>query len=665
MHFQDMLELCEAFFRDEYEETVATALSEGERSIPVDFTDVERFSPELADTLIDEADNGIAAASEALKKINVLDSQTLMPRFYNLPEDNKVKIRDIRSTHLSTLIVVEGMIKRAGEVRPEVLSATFECLACGNTVEKEQKTTKLRSPYECDCGSQKFEIVDKDMNDVQVINIEEPPESLEGSEQPARLSIYLRGDLVDPDFQRRVIPGNKVNIIGAVKEAPAQQQSRRYDIFMEANHVENTEQEFEEITITSEEEETIHTFAQQEQVLDRVAESLAPSIYGHMAVKKAVALQLFSGVRKERADGIVTRGDMHILLIGEPGTGKSAILKFVGNLAPKGRYIVGKGASAAGITASVVRDEVMGGFALEAGALVLANKGLAAIDEIDKMDSEDRSALHEAAEQQTITVSKANIHATLNARAAMLAAGNPKFGRFDPFKPLGQQINISDTLLSRFDLIFTIRDVPSKERDIELTEHILKGHKQPDSAVGTVDNEFLKKYIAYAKRNVTPSMDEEAENEIKNFYVSMRNQKTATDEDEVSVPMSARQLEALIRMSEASAKCRLSEVVEKYDARVAIDLLIHCLKEVGVDPETGEMDIDRIEVGITSNQRDKIRTLMEIISHLAQEEGGAIPVEDVIATAEQKGIEEVDETIKKLKREGEIFEPRQGYIQKI
>lgn len=665
MNRQEKVESFLEFFKEYYEEKIAEAVNKGEEAIKIDFEKLARFDSELADSLIEDGEEGIDAAEEALEEMPILEDKTLKPRFFNLSKEEIIKIRNLRSEHLGKLIAIEGIVRRASEVRPEVETAVFECKSCGNTVEKEQESSKLKSPYKCQCGSRKFEVKSKNMVDLQVVNIEESPEKIRGSSQPRKISAYLRRDLVDPDFQKRVVPGNKVVLTGVLNEVPMKNESKRYDFYFEGNFLEPKEMEFEQIEITKEEEEKILDIASSPNVFEKLSNSIAPSIYGLEEVKKAIALQLFSGVRKSRPDGTSTRGDMHVLLIGEPGTGKSILLQFAGEIAPKGRYLVGKSATAAGATASVVRDEMTGGFALEAGALVLANKGLAALDEIDKMDAEDRSALHEAAEQQTISISKANIQATLQARTSILAAGNPKFGRFDPFEPIAEQINISETLLSRFDLIFPIRDVPDKEKDMDLADHVLSMHMEPEEHKGTIDQDLLRKYVAYAKRNVEPSITDEAKEEIKEFYLKVRSKSSTEEEGESSVPISARQLEALIRLSEASAKSRLSEKVEKEDAKRSINLLTHCLKQVGVDPETGEFDIDRIESGITSSQRNRIRSVLEIVNSLSEEVGEAVPIEDVIAEAEERGLSEADEIIKKLKREGELFEPKQGHVQKI
>lgn len=666
MPYGEQVDLFEEFFREAYEEELARIQSRGDNAIVVDFNDLERYNPELADEIIEDPEDHIEAATEALTRLSVVETN-LNIRFKNLPEQEFIRIRDLRSQHLDRLSAVEGIVKRASEVRPEVVSAEFECTACGDIVEKEQDSTELKSPYKCDCGNRKFEVKDKEMVDVQVITIEENPQHIEGSEQPQDIGVYLRDDLVDPDFQKNITPGNEVVINGVLKEAPRKKDSKRYDIYMEGNFLNPVQREFEEIDITEEEEAEIHALSNQENIFEQIVSSIAPSIHGHERVKEAVALQLFGGVRKERPDGTKTRGDMHMLLIGEPGTGKSQILKFVGNLAPKGKYVVGKSATGAGITATVVKDEMTDSWALEAGALVLANKGTATIDEIDKMSAEDRSSLHEAMEQQTISVSKANIQARLQCQTSILAAGNPKLGRFDPYQPIPEQINIGDTLLSRFDLIFPVRDIPDKDRDTKLADHIMSMHTDPEDHVGQIDSDILRKYIAYAKKNCFPSWTDEAEEQVKEFYIGIRNQGSGDDEGERSVPMTARQLEALIRMSEACARSKMKENIEEEDAQQAIDLLTYCLKQIGTDPETGEFDIDRIESGISSSERNRLRSVQDIINSLQSDSEDPVPIEDVLAEAEERGIneDEANEVINRLKRDGELFEPKNGHIQQI
>ncbi len=376
--------------------------------------------------------------------------------------------------------------------------------------------------------------------------------------------------------------------------------------------------------------------------------------------------QMFSGVQKVRPDGMKTRGDIHILLIGDPGAAKSQMLKYVSALAPKGRYVVGKSSSGAGLTAAAVKDEFTGTWALEAGALVLANGGMCAIDEMDKMDATDRSSMHEVMEQQTVTVSKASIQATLSARTIILAAANPKYGRFDPYTPIPDQINLPDTLISRFDLIFAIRDIPSREKDTSLAEHILSLHENPEEENVPMSAEMLRKYIAYARTNCAPKLTKGAIEVIREFYVNIRNQNS--EDEKAPIPLTARQLEALVRLAEASAKIRLSDTVTKADATRGIDLLTHCLKQVGIDPETGQFDIDRLSSGVTSSKRNKIMNILRIIKEMQDESPDKlVNREDLISRAEEEGMDsaKVEEIIESLRRDGELFEPRHGFLKKV
>ncbi|MDP1729363.1 MAG: minichromosome maintenance protein MCM [archaeon] len=402
------------------------------------------------------------------------------------------------------------------------------------------------------------------------------------------------------------------------------------------------------------------------EVFEKMAASIAPSIWGYDEIKKALVLQMLGGVRKVSRDRSVKRGDLHVLLIGDPGVAKSQILKFISELAPKGRYVVGRATSGAGITATVVKDEFLRGWALEAGAMVLANKGIVCIDELEKMDPHDRSAMHEALEQQSVTISKANIQATLQAQTAVLAAGNPKLGRFEPFQTIAQQIDLPPTLINRFDVIFTLRDLPDKIRDESIAAHVLSQYKKDDKLVA-IDRELFRKYVAYAKQKIKPILTDEAINEIKNFYVKMRNSPVSADAAGIrSIPISARQLEALVRLSEAHAKMRLSKKVTKEDAKIAIDIIKYYMMQVGYDPETKSFDIDRIAVGVSTSQRSKVIVLRETIGKLEERLGKFIPLEELEKELQGKLTrEEIDDSIQKLKASGDIFEPRKGFVQKV
>lgn len=398
-------------------------------------------------------------------------------------------------------------------------------------------------------------------------------------------------------------------------------------------------------------------------IYDKIIKSTAPSIKGFRDIKEAIALQLFGGTPKELEDKTRLRGDIHILIVGDPGMGKSQMLKYVSKLAPRSIYTSGKGTSGAGLTAAAVRDE-LGGWSLEAGALVLGDMGNVCVDELDKMRTEDRSALHEALEQQTISIAKAGIMATLNSRCSVLAAANPKFGRFDRYKSVAEQINLPSPILSRFDLTFILEDKPNIENDRELAQHILKIH-QADSITYEIEPELLRKYIAYARKNIKPVLTDEAMKVLEEFYVSMRS---STIDEESPVAITARQLEAIIRLAEASAKVKLRSEVLAEDARKAVQLQQTCLREVGVDPETGKIDIDIVEGRPPKSERDKLQRVVEEIKELQEEYGDKAPVNILTSNlVDQYNLseEKVKEMIKQLKSKGAIYEPMTGYLKLV
>ncbi len=658
------------FIESNYYKRLIENVRAGKKFLVVDFSNLSKFDPEIADMLLDQPEEVIKAAETSVDHFD-LPEKGIKIRFSNLPENQKVLIRNIRSKHLGKLYYFEGVVRQKSDVRPQVVSAKFECPSCGNIINVLQLDQKMREPSRCGCGRKgKFKMLSKELIDAQRIVLEEVPEDLEGGAQPKRMSVFLKEDLVSPLTERYTNPGSRVFVTGFVKEVPIIGRDggklTRFDLMIEANFVEGVQEDFYDIEISKEEEERILQLANSTKIYERVINSIAPSIYGHDKIKEAIAYQLVSGVKKVRSDGVKTRGDIHILLLGDPGAGKSQLLKRVAQIAPKARFVSGKGVSGAGLTAAVVRDEFLQGWSLEAGALPLSNKGFCMIDEMDKMSQEDTSAMHEALEGQTITISKANIQATLRCETTVLAAANPKFGRFDQYDIIAKQINMPPALINRFDLIFPIKDLPDEKRDSLLADHILRLHQTPETKSPDIDTELLRKFISYSRQRCKPKLSDSALNEIKAYYVNMRN-KEGDESASRSVPISPRQLEALIRLAEASAKLRLSNEVKKKDAKRAIDMVHYCLTQIGVDPETGKIDIDRIATGISASQRSHILSIKEIITELENKIGKTIPIDDIISEAKEKGIEgdRVEEAIEKLKRSGDIFEPRRGFVQKI
>jgi replicative DNA helicase Mcm len=643
-------------------------IKEGTNVIFIHFDDLSAHSPALANYVLTNPEEALQLLEVAIEESGIIQKARM--RFKALPETGFVKIRNIRARDLNHMITIEGIIRQASDVRPQVVNAKFECPTCGTHISVLQIEKKFREPSRCSCGRKGgFRLLSKEMVDAQRIVIEEAPESLSGGEQPRRIDIFLKEDLVEPKMEEKTTPGSRVRVIGILKEIPIPLQSgglsTRFGLAIEANNIIPLEETYEELDITDEDEKQIQELALDPNNFEKFTNSVSPSIYGYKEIKQSLVLQLFGGVPKRRSDGTHSRGDIHILLVGDPGVAKSVMLSWMSAIAPKGRYVVGKSSTGAGLTATVVKDEYLKGWSLEAGAIVLSHKGLVCIDELEKMDPQDRSAMHEALEQQTVTISKANVQATLKAETSVLAAANPKYGRFDPYQAVAQQIDIPPTLLNRFDVIFTLRDIPDKRRDEAIAEHVLREH-QESSGNSPLDRDLFKKYIAYAKRRYKPKLSNEALETIKKFYVELRNAPVSGDSMIKPIPISARQLTALIRMSEASARSRLSNEVVKYDADRAIQLMKYYLTQVGYDYESKTFDIDRITTGVTSSQRNKILVVKEALIQMESRLGKLIPIEELEKELENRlRKDEIDEILDQLAKAGDIFRPRRGFIQRM
>lgn len=636
-----------------------------ERSLIVDFDVLDNYDFSLAEEVINNPDEAIKACEKAIRNMELpidLPSVKINVRFQNLPSTHKFLIRELRSNNVGKLISVEGIVRKSTDVRPKLVIGAFECQVCGNINRIPQDGDKLKQPYLCDSCERKGPfnlLIDESVFiDSQKILIQESLEDLRGGEHPQQLTVYLEDDLTG-----KIFPGDRIEVVGILRTR-RNKKTRVFDIFMEANSFKPIEIDFEEITITKEDEERILELSKNPKIYEMVRDSIAPHIYGYREIKEAIMYQLFSSPPLELPDGGKIRGDSHIIIIGEPATGKSEILQYVAKeLAPRGVYASGKGTSSAGLTAAAIKDEFgEGGWSLEAGALVLADKGIACIDEFDKMDASDRSAMHEAMEQQTVSIAKAGILATFRARCSILAAANPKYGRFDEYRPISEQINLPPTILSRFDLIFFVRDELEETR--EIARHILDTVTKTEKIAPKISPELLRKYISYARQRINPRLTEEARKRIEEFYVEMR--EVARDSKDVPIPLTARQLWAIIRIARASARVRLSNEVTLDDVERAIRLVKLSLKQAGVDLETGKFDIDKIMVGVTKSQRDKIKAIIDIIKELEEEFGTAKKVE-IIEKAKELGIsrENVEELLQKLKRDGSIYEPKHEHYKVV
>ena len=667
------------FFEEYKKKEIKKVVNEGAASLNLDFTELSEYDFELGDQILANPADAIATMEETLKQFYDQEESSdkkIRVRFTSLPVTEQLMIRDIRAEHLGKLIIIEGLVRRKTDVRPRLKHIEYLCTnpSCNYSQDRlkvpqlEDKAKLLKGCPKC---KSMVEVINKVLIDSQHLVLEEIPEQLEtSSDQPKRMNILLQEDLVSPFKDAKTNPGSYVYVIGIVKEVPIQTrtgaESINYELLVDGNFINLTEDDYSEIIISKEEEKEIKELAAKKDVVEILVKNTAPSIYGYSKIKEAILLQLFGGNGGVKGDGIKTRGNIHMLLLGDPGAAKSQLLKSASKIAPKSTFVSGKSATGAGLTASVIKDEMTKGWALEAGAMVLASGGLCAIDEMDKMSEEDTSSMHEALEQQTISIAKANIRATLRCETTVLGAANPKFGRFDPYGDITKQINFPPALLSRFDLIFIVRDIPDKKKDNLIANHILQSHRDKSLTITDISPDFLKKYIAYTKE-MKPILTKAAIEKIKDFYVSIRNTVSDLEEGgERSIPITARQLEAIVRLAEAYTKIRLGTRVTEEYAKEAIDMLMYCLGKIGIDPKTGQLDIDKITTGVTASTRNQYKIIQNIIEKLEQNMPD-IKYEDIISEASKLNIKanEVDKILDKLKQEGIIFEPRKNIYKKL
>lgn len=686
----DIVQKFEQFYQNYYNDqvlTLANAFPRDQKSLEINWQDLFEFDSDIAEDYLNHPEQMREYAEEALRIHDVPNGVNLANAHVRITNvNNKVDIRELRSKHVNQLISIDGIIRNKTDVRPKLLEAAFECQLCGTLTRIPQSSTDLQEPHECKgCERQgpfNINYTQSDFIDSQALRVQESPEGLHGGETPQNIDVRFRDDMVG-----NVTAGNPVEVTGILRleDQNGQDKSTTFDMYIEGISLHAKDEKFEDFTLTEDDKQQIRDRSGLPDVYEAFRDSIAPSIYGYPKEKLAIMLQLFGGYTKHLPDNSRIRGDLHILLIGDPGTGKSQLLQYIRNIAPRSVYASGKGSSTAGLTAAAVQVDMGDGseWTLEAGTLVLADKGIAAIDELDKMSPEDRSALHEGLEQQEITVSKAGINATLKSRCALLGAANPKYGRFDQYQSLPEQIDLDPALISRFDLIFTITDQPDPEEDRDLAQHIINsnfaGQLNTKKASGTettitdddvnehidtvdpeIDPDFFRKYIAYAKQTCFPELTKEARDHIEDFYVDLR--LNGTDED-APVPVTARKLEGLVRLAEASARVRLSNEATIEDAKRATTLAQSSLEDIGIDPETGEFDADIMETGNSKSQRDRVKSIRGIINELSQNNDKGAKEEEVYELAESAGMSEdqIEHQLTKLRRDGIIYQPSNGY----
>jgi len=649
-----------------YQDKINDIYSKGGNTLIIFYEDLLAFDSQIAELIRKDPETLLENATEAFKNILKFQGSKLSDKNYFVritTKDDKspllISLRGLRAKDIDNLIWTKGILVRISTIRPKLIEASFECMTCKTQFEVLQLSAKIKWPNfcinpRCKAKTQSdFRLVSKNSEfiDWQSVMIQEIPEDLPPGRIPRSVQAILTHDLVDI-----VKPGDRVKLMGSYKSVLAQStksiNSTLFKTFVDVNYIDPEDKSEGFIELTKEDKNEIEKLSKEPMIQKKIARSISPVIYGREELKLATALTLFG-------------------FVGDPGTGKSEILKSAIEVSPRGLYTSGKGSSAVGLTAAVIKDTDTGQMNLEAGAIVLANGGVAAIDEFDKMDTLDRSALHEAMEQQTVSIAKAGIVATLKAQTAIIAAANPRSGRYDRYKTPTQNIHLPPSLLSRFDLIFIVIDRPDPAEDAQMAEFILQNSMQgPNDSIESktgniapIPGDLLKKYIKHARRTCHPVLTEEAKEQIKEFYLKLRGQY---DSEDAIVSILARNLDALVRLSEAYAKMALRDKVIKSDVEDVIKLFKRFLKDTGYDETTGKIDMDRILVG---QSRSSINKLDKMLARLKEifEDGNwkALERNNIIQILElEEDLDEkwIKDALEELIKEGTLYEPRNNML---
>lgn len=563
---------------------------------------------------------------------------------------NACNPRTLSSDHLNYMVSIEGIVTRCSLIRPKIVRSVHYSEATNKFHFREYQDQTMTNGA---TSSSVYPREDDEQNpliteygfctyrDHQSISIQEMPERAPAGQLPRGVDAILDDDLVD-----RVKPGDRVQLVGIYRTLGNRNTNHNSSLFKTVILVNNVVHLSSKsgggvasATITDTDIRNINKVAKKKNLLDLLSQSLAPSIYGHGYIKKAILLMLLGGMEKNLENGTHLRGDINVLMVGDPSTAKSQLLRFVLNTAPLAIATTGRGSSGVGLTAAVTSDKETGERRLEAGAMVMADRGVVCIDEFDKMSDVDRVAIHEVMEQQTVTIAKAGIHTSLNARCSVIAAANPIYGQYDPHKDPHKNIALPDSLLSRFDLLFVVTDDIEDSRDRQISEHVLRMHRyrqagleegapvdeQTSSTLGVSANTqtdsqrptevyekfdsmlhagvttssgrgsnkrpevlsipFMKKYIQYAKTRIKPVLTQEASDRVAEIYVGLRNDEMEGNQRRTS-PLTVRTLETIIRLATAHAKSRLSNRVEERDAVAAEGILRFALFKEVVEDES-------------------------------------------------------------------------------
>jgi len=704
----EMIDTFTEFFQEYCDADVQALIeqySDGERSLYVDWEDLHQFSPEVAKKFIHEPYLR-EYAEEALRLYETSEDVSLGQahfRLTNLPETTP--LGEIDADDRGTLVQFIGSVEKMTGVSPNITTAAFECQRCG-TLTRIPQDGDLQKPYECQgCERQgpfRINYHKSKFIDAQRLYIKEFTDGFE-DQGPTGVTVEIEDDITG-----EVAIGDAVIVTGMAQLKQEANNSNRFEFYIKGHSVQRCDRDFPALEITQDEKQKIIELSNQDDLYEQLVGSIAPTVYGKKMEKRALLFQLFDGVEKNHADGTQVRGSIHTLFVSDPGTFIERILKSAAQYSPNAVEVSGSETSSTGLTTSAVRSSDSTnsrGWEIEAGPLIKADQGHALINGIEDLGSGAENSLVTVMGQQSVDASKATASTSYSARTSIMAVGNPVYGRFDEYEPISNQIDLSGDLISAFDLILAITDQPDPREDEQRAERTLQTAKSgeiktnyEETTVSTyseeaaeqaeaevsprIDPELLRKYVTYAKENCYPTLSEDAEEKIKQFYVDVRSRGANND---APVPISEQDLETLVRLAEASARMRLSDTVNEGDAERAIDMVAYMLEELGLDPATGSLDADAIkskkktvpadpgsdllteemvEEWDSYRSQDQREIFRRIVEHFETDAAEGAPVESILEFAESVGMARsaANDEIDKLRQMGEVYEPKTNHL---
>ncbi|GAB3669503.1 minichromosome maintenance protein MCM [Halopiger thermotolerans] len=677
--------LATEFYRRYYKEEIgqlAQKYPNEQRSLEVDWGDIYNYDPDIADDYLAQPEQMRRYFEEALRMFDLAIDVDLHAhvRVGGLPEEFTFYPGNFSpSKHLGDYRSIRGEITKTSDVYPKIEEAAFECKLCGTLTRVPQSDGDFQEPHECQgCERQgpfKVNFDQSEFVDAQKLRIKVPPELADGAGQ--KIDAFVEDDIAgDVTVSDRVVVSGIIHFDQETKNSKKQP---KFDPYLEGHHIEIEQTDQQDLDVTSEERKRIRELANgaEGDPLDVAAQSLSTKIYGYDLEKKALVLAMVSGGQIQYEDGDTDRSTLNVFLIGDPGTGKSKLIDRAEDVGWRTVGVTSRRATGPGLTVSAEQDDFGDGdWSLEAGAFVKANGGTVCIDELDDMDSEVRSYMLEPMSKQKINASIAGEQATFETRASVIAAGNPKHGRFDPYEPIPEQFDFRSDLLSRFDLIFTVQDVPDEDDDRQLADHVLDARDaakrdtddledEDDALKPIVDPEIFRKWIALAKQQPVPPFEsQEVKEQLRESYLEIRRLYEVSENS--PVPVTLRDLEGLVRIAETAAKFELSDTIKERHAQVATEMAGRSMQDVGKN-EDGEYDADIVETGQSKSQKDRRKVLAKAINELEDEYSNGVPRDRVIEYIQDErerdySADRLHSDMDKMLDDGVAIEPQTDHI---